>query len=120
MGRLQSRAEVARAQVGTEYMLLDPNGPIKPVPYSIDEFARETGIHRDAVLQRIADGDLKTVPVGAGQRIPVSEFRRTVEELLKLVEELRIGLALALQAGMIKEVGVDERGSVIYERTHIP
>jgi hypothetical protein len=101
-------------------MLLDPNGPIKPVPYSIDEFARATRTDRRAVVKKIADGTLKTVPVGADQRIPVSEFRRTVEEALNQEEELRMGLALALQAGLIREVGVDERGSVVYERTEVP
>jgi hypothetical protein len=101
-------------------MLLDPNGPIHPVPYSIGEFAKETGLDRRAVLQRIADGTLKTVSAGADQRIPFSELRRTLEEVLDQVEEMRIELALALQAGLIKEVGVDERGIVVYERTEVP
>ena len=62
----------------------------------------------------------ETVRVGADPRIPVSEFRRTVEEMLYRVQELRLTLALSLRAGLIKEVGIDERGSVIYERTEIP
>jgi excisionase family DNA binding protein len=101
-------------------MLLDPNGPIEPVPYSIDEFARETGIDRRAVLQMITNGDLKTIKVGADQRIPVSEFRRILVEVLDRREGLRMGIAIALQNGLIKEVGVDERGSVVYERTDVP
>ena len=102
------------------HTLLDPNGRIEPVPYTIDEFAEETGLGRRAVLQMIANGDLKTITVGADQRIPASEPRRILVEVLDRNEGLRMGLAIALQNGLIKEVGVDKRGFVIYERTDVP
>jgi len=101
-------------------MLSDPNGPVEPVPFSIDEFAKETGLDRRAVLKKIADGTLKTVSVRGHQRVPVSEFRRIVEEVLDRVQDVRMALALALEAGLIKEVDVDERGFVIYERRELP
>jgi excisionase family DNA binding protein len=102
------------------HMLLDPNGRVEPVPYSIDEFAEETGCGRRAVLRMIADGDLKTITVGADERIPASELRRILVEDLDRKEGFRLGLALALKDGLIREVGLDERGSVVYERTDVP
>jgi hypothetical protein len=108
-------------------MLKDPNRSIKPVnrsikpvPFSIDEFARATGSDGPTVRQRIADGDLKTVLVGADQRIRFSELRRTMRKAVDQAQELRIGLALALRAGMIEEDGVDDRGAVVYRRTDKP
>ncbi len=98
----------------------EPKGNVDPVPYSIEEFAKETGIGRKAVIQRIASGDLKTVQVGVYQRIPVSELRRLLNEVVDHVEEVRMALAIALQDGLIKEVEVDEQGCVVYERTEVP
>jgi excisionase family DNA binding protein len=97
-------------------MLID----LEPVPYSIEEFARAIGSDSRTVRQKIADGKLKTVPVGMDQRIPFTELRRTMEETVQQAHDLRQGLALALHAGFIKEVGLDERGSVVYERTDTP
>ncbi len=98
----------------------DTNAPIEPIPYSINEFAKETGLGRKAVIQRIASGDLKTVQVGVYQRIPVSELRRLLNEVVDHIEEVRMAFAIALQHGIIKEVEVDEQGSVVYERTEVP
>jgi hypothetical protein len=75
-----------------------------------------SGLGRGTVLDRIANGDLKTITMGADLRIPVSELRRICEEILELEEGIRMRLAMALQAGLIKEVGVDEDGYVVYER----
>jgi excisionase family DNA binding protein len=108
------------SQAAMTHMLLDPNGRVEPVPYSIDEFAEETGCGRRAVLRMIADGDLKTITVGADERIPASELRRILVEDLDRKEGFRLGLALALKDGLIREVGLDQRGSVVYERTDVP
>jgi hypothetical protein len=58
--------------------------------------------------------------VGTDRRIPASELRRITEEAIARAEAIREALAQALQIGLIKEIGVDKRGYVVYERTNVP
>lgn len=102
------------------------DGHVEPLPYSIEEFARETGNDRRVVEKMVSSGQLKTV--GANRRIPVSEacriyqetYRRMIERVFSHKEEKRRQLALDLQYGRIKEVGVDDDGCVLYARTDVP
>ena len=96
------------------------NKELRPVPLSIDEFAREVGVDRSSVLQMIDSGELKTVWVGVHKRVPFHELRRLLNEALDQKEEVQMAISSALQSGLCIEVGLDEEGSVVYRRTARP
>ena len=80
----------------------------------------------------ISRGQLKTVTVGAVQRICATEacriyqeehrrmFDRMIDRVLAGKLKERLQLARELQSGLIREAGVGRDGCVLYQRTNAP
>lgn len=51
------------------------------------EVAKRLGMSRSTVLRRIADGDLRATRVGTHHRIPLGEYERYSQELMRRMAE---------------------------------
>jgi hypothetical protein len=71
----------------------DKNDRVDPVPYTVREFACLIGVRPRDVVEMTSRGKLKCITDGIHARIPVSEARRLVEEVLTIEEEIREDIA---------------------------
>jgi hypothetical protein len=90
---------------------------VEPIPYTIDEFASFIRGSRRDVFEMIACGKLTCVTDGTRPRIPISEIRRLVEELLTIEEEIRNDIARA-RRGIDKKEHVEPEPYTVKEFAH--
>jgi hypothetical protein len=92
----------------------------EPVPFSVGDFASQTGISRATVERLIATGKIEVVTVDGIPRIPFSVYEQCMpaklEQTVRHQKEIRLGLAFALETGLIVERGLNHEGAVIYRR----
>jgi hypothetical protein len=89
------------------------------LPYTFQEFARNSGLTFDLVSGMISEGLLKTVAVGKSTRIPVSEHRRWAEAHVAEQEDTRADLVDKIEKGLDKRAGIDANGYVAFIRSDV-